>query len=215
MALTVFKTVRDLTLSGWVGSIPMHSRHAAWWMSRTSITVGLALCVATPLLAQVVDTARGGRPISAVRADSLQPPLSPRRAFLYSFLVPGYSQSVFGRHKAAAGFMLFEGIAAAMIRESAADVHEARRGRVDTLVVSWLDESGRLRAVPDTVTPRFGDREVRARQARVEDWIAVLVANHLFAGADAFVASHLWDVPARLGLRLHPDGAVLTATVTW
>ena len=26
VALTVFKTVRDLTLSGWVGSIPMHSR---------------------------------------------------------------------------------------------------------------------------------------------------------------------------------------------
>jgi hypothetical protein len=28
VALTVFKTVRDLTSSGWVGSIPMHSRHA-------------------------------------------------------------------------------------------------------------------------------------------------------------------------------------------
>ena len=26
VALTVFKTVRDLTTSGWVGSIPMHSR---------------------------------------------------------------------------------------------------------------------------------------------------------------------------------------------
>jgi hypothetical protein len=26
VALTVFKTVRDLTSSGWVGSIPMHSR---------------------------------------------------------------------------------------------------------------------------------------------------------------------------------------------
>jgi hypothetical protein len=29
VALTVFKTVRDLTTSGWVGSIPMHSRHRA------------------------------------------------------------------------------------------------------------------------------------------------------------------------------------------
>jgi hypothetical protein len=179
------------------------------------IATGMSLIAAMSLSAQVVDTARASRSVAAARADSLQPPLSPRRAFLYSFLAPGYSQSVFGRHKAAAGFMLFEGIAAAMIRESAADVHEARRGRTDTLVVSWVDELGRLRAAPDTVTPRFGNREVRARQARVEDWIAVLVANHLFAGADAYVASHLWDVPARLGLRLRPEGAVLTASLTW
>jgi hypothetical protein len=184
-------------------------------MIRASLSLGFMLCVPVTVSAQVVDTTRARRPISAVQPDSLQPPLSPRRAFLYSFLVPGYSQSVFGRHKAATGFMLFEGIAVAMIRESAADVHEARRGRTDTLVVSWLDESGRLRSAPDTVTPRFGNREVKARQARVEDWIAVLVANHLFAGADAYVASHLWDVPARLGLRLRPDGAVLTASLTW
>ena len=35
VALTVFKTVRDLTTSGWVGSIPMHSRHALAGAART------------------------------------------------------------------------------------------------------------------------------------------------------------------------------------
>jgi hypothetical protein len=177
-----------------------------------ALLIALFCLTATSASGQVIDTTR------RVRSDttqSLQPPLSPRRAFLYSFLAPGYSQSVFGRRKAAAGFMLFEAISIAMIRESAADVHEARRGRADTLVVSWIDDSGHLLTPPDTVTPRFGDREVRSRQARVEDWIAVLVANHLLAGADAYVASHLWDVPARLGIRARPNGVLLAATVSW
>jgi hypothetical protein len=146
-------------------------------------------------------------------ADSLRPPLTPRRAFFYSFLAPGYSQSVLGRHKAGATFMLFEGIALAMIRESAADVHEARRMERDTLIRSWVDAAGN--PAVDTVTPRFATREIRTRQAHVEDWVAVLVANHLFAGADAYVAANLWDVPARLGLRMLPRGAVLTASLRW
>jgi hypothetical protein len=58
---------------------------------------------------------------------------------------------------------------------------------------------------------------VRARSAHVEDWIALLVANHLFAGADAFVAAHLWDVPARLGLRVVPraGGTTVSASFRW
>ena len=217
VALTVFKTVRDLTSSGWVGSIPMHSRHVERQRMPAACRAALAMVLlsgaALSARAQVTDTTRRVRVDTL--AQPLQPPLSPRRAFVYSFFVPGYSQSVFGRNKAAAGFMLFEAISIAMIRESAADVHEARRARQDTLVVSWVDDSGRLRVPPDTVTPRFGDREVRSRQARVEDWIAVLVANHLLAGADAYVASHLWDVPARLGLRARPEGVLLMATLSW
>jgi hypothetical protein len=147
--------------------------------------------------------------------DSLAPPLSPRRAFFYSFLAPGYSQSVLGRYKAATGFLLFESIALAMIRESAFDVREARRTQNDTIVISWIDLSGRALAKPDTAPIRFGDREVRSRRAHVEDWIAVLVANHLIAGADAYVAAHLWDVPARVALRAMPRGAQLTASFTW
>jgi hypothetical protein len=194
----------------------MHSRHRASTHRNAVARFAIALCLlvgGTELVdAQAADPSRSNR---TPAVDSIRPPLSPRRAFFYSFLAPGYSQSVFGRHKAAAGFMLFEAVAVAMIRESAADVHEARRARTDTVVVSWIDQSGQLLTAPDTITPRFADREVRSRQARVEDWIAVLVANHLLAGADAFVASHLWDVPARLGFRLRPEGATVTATLAW
>jgi hypothetical protein len=177
------------------------------------IAFTIALGVGSSAHAQVTDTTRRIR--ADTLAQQLQPPLSPRRAFLYSFAVPGYSQSVFGRRKAAAGFMLFEAICISMVRESIAGVNEARRSRQDTVVLSWIDESGRLRVPPDTVTPMFGDREVRSRQAQVEDWVAVLVANHLLAGADAFVASHLWDVPVRLGVRARPEGVLLAATLSW
>ena len=98
-----------------------------------------------------------------------------------------------------------------MIRESAADLHEARRMANDTVVVSYADASGN----PTVVPPRFGDADVHTRAAHVEDWIALLVANHLFAGADAYVAANLWDVPARLGLRMLPHGAVVSASLKW
>jgi hypothetical protein len=175
-----------------------------------------ALSVSRPLSAQRQrpDSARAV-PAAAVATpnDTLRPPLSPRRAFFYSFLAPGYSQSVLGRHKAATSFLLVEAITIAMIRESAADLHEARRMVNDTVVVSYVDASGNPGVV--VAPPRFGDADVHTRAAHVEDWIALLVANHLFAGADAFVAANLWDVPARLGFRMFPHGAVLSASLKW
>jgi len=175
----------------------------------------LMLCVSAPAIAraQRPDSTRAGAAAAAAQADSLRPPLTPRRAFFYSFLAPGYSQSVLGRHKAATSFVLVEAITLAMIRESAADLHEARRMVNDTVVVSYVDASGAPGVV--TAPPRFADANVHTRAAHVEDWIALLVANHLFAGADAYVAAHLWDVPARLGMRMLPGGAVLSASLTW
>lgn len=220
MALTVFKTVRDLTMSGWVGSIPMHSRHLSaapafrvMEMLNShhrilTMFVVLGSLAAAPAFAQQRDTT--AKPI--VAAEPLKPPIGPRRAFLFSFLVPGYSQSVLGRNKAAATFMLIEAVSIAMIRESAADAHEARRMANDTVVVSYG-----ARGVPtETSGPRFSNAEVKTRDAHVEDWVALLVANHLFAGADAFVAAHLWDVPAHAGLRLLPGGGVhVSASFKW
>ena len=164
----------------------------------------------------------GSSPLAAQRTDTVvtaaapaRPPLSPRRAFFYSFIAPGYSQTKLGRHKAAAAFMLTEAISIAMIRESGANVAEARRTQNDTLIVSYVDPGG----LPVIVTapPFFSDRDVRARRAHLEDWAALLVANHLFAGADGFVSAHLWDVPSRLGLRVWPrgGGAVVSANFTW
>ena len=210
-------------------------------MSRTRVTpVALAFLVgmaaASPGYAQV-DTARARRDTSArrdtlVRRDSasrrirtvpsvdtvgprpeLRPPLSPRRAFLYSLLVPGYAQSVLGRNRAGALEMAFEAVALTMVRISAADVREARRMRADSIPVSFVDATGasRIRFEPTIYTESL----IRSRRAHLEDWIAVLVGNHLFSGADAFVAAHLWDLPAEVSASASRSTAVLAFKVLW
>jgi hypothetical protein len=169
--------------------------------------VAIAALAAPAAHAQRTDSTRTRepiRPLATVPPDSLRPPIGPTRAFILSFLVPGSAQSMLGRHKAAATFLFIEAVCIAMIRESAADVHEARRTANDTLIVSYVDASGN--PVITTSAPRFGSQEVHTREAHVEDWAALLVGNHLFAGADAFVSSHLWDVPIHVGMRTTPAG---------
>ena len=203
----------------------MHSRqHASFLvmirifelLDRGRLVVALALLLPATGAAQR-DTARAAAP-PAIRTgadiphDSIVPPISPRRAFLYSFLVPGSGQSILGRHKAAATFLFVEAVCLAMIRESGADVHEARRSPGDSLIVSYVDQSGNPAVIK--TAPRFAGAEIHTREAHVEDWAALLVGNHLFSGADAFVASHLWDVRVRLGMRTTPDGRALAISAT-
>src|SRR5436305_1288247 len=165
-----------------------------------STSILIASLAALPLSAQRPDSARTA--IAPAIPDSLvNPPISPRRAFFYSFLAPGYAQARLGRNKAAAAFVLVEAISISMIRESAADAHEARRFADDSVVIGYSNVG-----TPTFAPPRFTSREVRTRDAHVEDWAALLVANHLFAGADAFVAAQLWDVGVKLGLRRSPNG---------
>jgi hypothetical protein len=104
-----------------------------------------------------------------------------------------------------------------MIRESAADVHEARRSVDDTVVVAYVDAQGNPLTTPAVNVPRYSNAEIHSRLAHVEDWIALLVANHLFSGADAFVAAHLWDVPSHVALRVLPSSrvAAFTASFRW
>lgn len=133
-----------------------------------------------------------------IASPELRPPLSPRRAFLYSLLAPGYAQSVLGRERSSALFVAFEAAAAMMIRETHANVREARRAFADSIIVSYVDDDG-------TVSVRrergeFSSELLRSRREQAEDWIAVLVANHLFSAADAYVAAHLWDLPAEIAV---------------
>ena len=143
----------------------------------------------------------------------LQPPLSPRRAFLYSLLLPGYSQSVLDRHRAGALQVAFEAAAIVMIRQSAADVREARRNRADSIPVSFVNDQGQ----PDIryqSTP-FTSSLLRSRRSHLEDWIAVLVANHLFSAADAYVAALLWDLPAEVQAQAARDQTRVGFRVRW
>lgn len=195
----------------------------------------LALCAgltlsSPPLTADAqVDTSRARRdsttlPPSRTRHDSLRPPVSPGRAFLTSLLVPGLGQSRLGRPVPGAIYAGVEAMSIVMLLKAQNDLRIARatasrvivnRYRVDALTgAPVLDTNGKF--VPlDTVPNRIDTDRVQARRTQVEDWIAVLAFNHLFAGADAFVASLLWDLPARVGARHLPRGVGVGLSVRW
>src|SRR5262245_614160 len=181
------------------------------------VTAVIAFAWTRGLSAQQQDSTRvAARPAPAAR-DSTRAPLSPARAFVYSLLVPGYSQSVLGRHKAAALLLVVEAMAISMIAETNAGIHEASNMSGDSVVVvTYVNPlTGELITPPQTQPPRFDDAYVRTRRSQREDWIALLVGNHLFAGADAFVAANLWDVPARVSMRSTPQGTALVVSVLW
>jgi len=171
---------------------------------------------ARPLRAQRADSAKAG--VRRSDADSIRrakipkPPLSPRRAFLYSLALPGYSQSVLGRPTAGALFVLTESIALVMLRESAADLREAKRFRTDSLVVIGYEQPA---GTPITQASAYTERLVDVRRGHVEDWIAFIIANHLFAAADGYVAAHLWDLPTQISLESRRDGTALAARISW
>lgn len=185
---------------------------------RHAVALSLALLVADGgrALAQRADSAR----VAAARTPAVDtsarpvptPPLSPRRAFLYSLLLPGYAQSVLGRPTAGAIFVLTESIALAMLRESKADLNEARNLRTDSLVVVAFDPTT---GAPIKAPSPYTDQLINVRRGHVEDWVAFIVANHIFAAADAYVGAHLWDLPSQISLRQTPEGTVLGARLTW
>jgi len=176
----------------------------------------LACLALTPAVvrAQRVDSARvapRANPTDTAATHVLRPPLSPRRAFLYSLLVPGYGQSVLRRPGAGAIFVLTESIAIAMLRESRADLAEARALKRDSLVVIGVGPDGQ----PITQRNSFDQELIDVRRGHVEDWVAFLLANHLFAAADAYVAAHLWDLPTQMSVRPGAGGTVVGARLKW
>jgi len=181
--------------------------------------VGRALLLVTAIggvaSAQRVDSASVAARIpkvDTVTQSAPQPPLSPRRAFVYSLLAPGYAQSRLGRPTAGAIFVLTESIAIAMLRESAADLHQARLFRRDTLEYIGNDP---LTGLPIMHRNSYNDELISIRRGHVEDWIAFLIANHLFAGADAYVAAHLWDLPSQINISQTQAGTVVAARIRW
>jgi hypothetical protein len=118
-------------------------------------------------------------------------------------VLPGYAQSILGRGRAGTLEAAFEAVTLIMIRQSAANLREAKRGFVaDSVPVSFVDESGN--PIVEKQAPRFTSALIRSRRAQLEDWIAVLVANHLFAAVDAYVAALLWDLPVEIGVTDRP-----------
>jgi hypothetical protein len=149
--------------------------------------------------------------------------MTPRRAFLSSLLLPGYAQTVFGRDKAAMLFTVIEIGSIGMARKAALDLAEAKGLPHDSVVATYKINSATGLAeldpktglpIPDTWdTSRFTQDRLKARRTHYEDWIAAIVFNHLFAGADAYVAANLWDFRTNIGVVATPRSAGIYASL--
>ncbi len=188
-----------------------------------AILVTASVIGSTHARAQQVDSLRvRARPDSVLvptrRAGGLPsrliPPISPKRAFLYSLALPGYGQSRLDRGTSGAFFASIELGALAMVRRSQADVREARRFRADSLPSEFTLVGGvpvRTGALASSYTADL----LRSRRLAVEDWLALLAFNHLLGAADAFVSAQLWDVPVVLSALPTRGGAAVVATLRW
>jgi hypothetical protein len=175
--------------------------------------VALLLVAASSVAAKAQDTTVApARPLAKPAATRLSPPLTPKRAFLYSLLLPGFGQSRLDRGVSGALFASVELSALSMVRRSRADLTEARRYLTDTLPSDFV-VSGTTLTPTGEVVGKYTSDLTKTRRLHVEDWVAVLAFNHLFAGADAFVAAQLWDVPVTFSALPSDRGTFLVATL--
>jgi len=96
-----------------------------------------------------------------------------------------------------------------MARKSAQDLAEAKQLAHDSVVATYRTDPTTGVAIinpatglpiPETwIASRYTPDRIKARRTHYEDWIAAIVFNHLFSGADAYVAANLWDFRTNIG----------------
>jgi len=225
-----------------LGGFDSHTLPPAGSALRAALRVALPvllllLCFSAPAVAQKpdsvglvassTDTVKGPQGPARVRNAFTGPPISPRRAFVYSALIPGLGQSALDRKYTGATFFLIEAASWALLRRSANDVRIAKAFVGDSVPQTYaldpatglVQHDGRGNPVVATwAQTGYTQSLVRSRTLQVEDWVAVILFNHLFAGADAYVAANLWDLPQHLGVRATPlprGGAALNFTINF
>jgi len=150
---------------------------------RGALFAMLFLSAHPPIRLSAQDTTRAPQavPTDSARPDSVKrhAPVRPFGAMWRSMLIPGWGQAVSGRHVTGAVFVAWEGVTAMMTLKA-------------------RDEAKYLK---ETQSPLL-----KSKRQEIEDWAVLWVFNHLFAGAEAFVAAHLRDFPPDLRLRAVPGG---------
>jgi hypothetical protein len=127
------------------------------------------------------------------------------------------------RRKAAGIFIAAEVGTVGMSLKSWNDLRKAKKAREDTVVTLVVDGDGK-----PVIDPKTGEQQItieprnpnlvgriRARRSHLEDWIAGVVFNHLFAGADGYVAAHLADFDANVQASYVPGSLRVAARVAW
>lgn len=152
---------------------------------RSVLSLLVLALLAEPLVAQepvradtMAPAVRSDTSVPRVRGDSLRPraPISPTGAFLRSLVLPGWGQSRLNRNITGGFFIVFEAVAVTMVWKT-----------------QWQLEFARARNL-----------YVESRIQEREDWIVLLVFNHVMAAAEAYVSAHLYDFPAALRFQALP-----------
>lgn len=151
--------------------------------------VGLALALPPGASGQgTPDTTRAPQaPVQArVVAIDTSNEIRPGAAFWRSLLIPGWGQAATGRHLTGALFATWEGVTMMMTFKAHAEVRYMER---------------------------TGSGSLQAKRQEQQDWIVLWVFNHLFSGAEAYVAAHLQDFPKDLKFGVYPGGAGVSVPI--
>jgi hypothetical protein len=147
----------------------------------------------TPRLASAQDSAAAPVPSAAAApsastaaADSARRYIKPMSAFWRSLLIPGWGQAKLGRRLSGGVFVAVEGLSLGMVMNT-------------TLTLNYYESINSGKAA-----------QVKQQQ---QDWIVILVANHLLSAMEAYVSSHLWDFPGDLQVQALPHGASATLSL--
>jgi hypothetical protein len=139
---------------------------------------------ALPLVAALLAPRAAAQQVVATAPDTVVVPtdtvarLRPLSAAWRSLLLPGWGQAATGRSVTGALFVVWEG----------------------TTLYMWAKARAEAEYFEEIGAPTGGKRQEE------EDWLVLLVFNHLFAAAEAFVAAHLQDFPEELKIRAVPGG---------
>jgi hypothetical protein len=187
-------------------------------LSRLGLLALLLLGAATPAIAQrtaPVGITRASAMTDTI-ADSLKrPPIAPRRAMIYSLLLPGYSQSRMNRPTSSIIFAVGEVLAIGMARKAALDLREARAARQDSIPTGFSADTVTGIITPTGYTQNRLAARIGARRTHYEDWIAAIIFNHIISAADAYVAANLWDFKANVAVAPTGNGASVGASMAF
>jgi hypothetical protein len=179
---------------------------------RDSVRRDTARAPAGPVAQPTVRRARAtvsAVPASTARDPRYEPPIRPGRAFLRSFVAPGWGEFRLGRRKSGFAFAAIELGTLVWGAKAWRDLSDAKSLRGDSVQVGTGPNGQPI------LGPAVTEGLINARRLHFEDAVAVLIANHLMSGADAYVAAHLWDLPARVSVRARPRGATVVASIAW
>ena len=105
--------------------------------------------------------------------------VGPVGALWRSLVLPGWGQAATGRNVSGALFVIWEGTTIYMTLKASQEA-------------DYFEAAG----LPNQ----------HAKRQEVQDWMVLWGFNHLFSGAEAYVAAHLRDFPRDLRVRAFPGG---------